>query len=724
LIHFYKSFRIQNCPSDISCSMSRLSSVGTMSIQDRIKAFDSSQSKGGSKASSPAPPARLSMSVSGPTSVPNSPLSKTSTGKSQFSAKDPTRPGQVQPVRSSSRHSLSNSPASKPTSPPPLSITKTESKSVFSRSEKTTKTEIITNNGNVPRTPTTPSTNNSNSAIKTRTSITNGSGPGSHAKINNVDTPDRASSKHNILEVFQERNVPEKMSVQDNNNINMMKSITNNGSVTPSERSQDSLNSEELPSFSSSIDEMELRDLRRVRREMDMRLVDREDQVEELATQVERLLGVKSRLETEMSQIKKEHKREVADKEDELEDTRASAAKRIKNLEQQLEAEHEERLSFVRERHDLEGKIMTLKDAIDHGNSEEEVRKLKKDLKRSKALLKDAQLMVEKSNHDGMNKIILRQLKTQLEDAEFARTAALKARGNIELELVETNSMLEDSSRAKTDLEEKVVKVGRERADLAQQVRENEEEMMELMKKYKAAVSACSTDQITIQDQALTIQQLETERNRAQELLAEMEVKLDHFKGEQVSIAQHRRLELKLREMESKLELEQTSKGRLETQVGRLKEVIDGLNKDNESLRTREKSGQTELKKLSKTLRDTKETLAGFQGRDSEFSQKKMDFEKQVELAEAETISVRNELKIAQRRIEDLQAAIQGDMDTSVGESEEEDDEDEGMWIEAAKKRIMSSQASSLYNMTDNTDKSLSNISVNSTDRESLDLAT
>ena len=414
---------------------------------------------------------------------------------------------------------------------------------------------------------------------------------------------------------------------------------------------------------------------------------------------------------------------QVADKEDELEDTRASATKRIKNLEQQLEGEHEERLSFVRERHELEGKIMTLKDAIDHGNSEEEVRKLKKDLKRSKALLKDAQLMLEKSNHDGMNKIILRQLKTQLEDAEFARTAALKARGNIELELVETNSMLEDSSRAKTDMEEKLVKVGREKADLAQQVRENEEEMMELMKKYKAAVSACSIDQITIQDQALTIQQLETERNRAQEQLAEMEVKLDHFKGEQVSIAQHRRLELKLREMESKLELEQTSKGRMETQVGRLKEVIDGLNKDNENLRTKEKAGQAEVKKLSKTLREVKEQLAGLQGRDSEFSQKKLDFEKQLELAEAETISVRNELKIAQRRIDDLQVAIQGDMDTSVGESEDDDDEDDPeMWIEAAKKRILSSQASSLY-MTDNTDKSLSNISVNSNDRESLDLA-
>ena len=78
------------------------------------------------------------------------------------------------------------------------------------------------------------------------------------------------------------------------------------------------------------------------------------------------------------------------------------------------------------------------------------------------------------------------------------------------------------------------MKVSRERADLAQQLKENDEEMMELMKKYKASVSSGSIDQITIQDQALSIQQLETERNRAQELLAEMEVKLDHFKGEQV----------------------------------------------------------------------------------------------------------------------------------------------------------------------------------------------
>merc|ERR1719376_1124238 len=96
----------------------------------------------------------------------------------------------------------------------------------------------------------------------------------------------------------------------------------NNGNnITLSSSQHDSMtSSEELPSFSSSIDDMELRDLRKAKREVDIRLVDREDQVEELANQVEMLLNVKSRLEAEVSQVKNEHKREVADKEDELED--------------------------------------------------------------------------------------------------------------------------------------------------------------------------------------------------------------------------------------------------------------------------------------------------------------------------------------------------------------------------------------------------------------------
>jgi len=656
-----------------------------------------------------------------------------------------------------------------------------------SRTEKTIVTVENNDDINLSESMNTPSRNLSNSQINNPESQVQASHSGAFKQANEFqdsisklktvkedfgdvfvkgDTVDRAKPRRSIIEVHQEHAIPEKAPASSNfkdeqhfanNNGNTHRNANSNaGSHTwtrPSNGGLDqhgsvpaalvgredkiysfSSDSEELPSFSSSVTDegemKEVRDLRKAKREVDLRLVDREDQVEDLAQQVDMLLSVKSRLETEIAHCRKEHKREVADKDDELEDTRASATKKIKILEQQLELEHEERLAFLRERHDLEGKIMTLKDELDHGSSEEQVRKLKKDLKRSKALLKDAQLMLDKNNQDGINKIVLRQLKNQLEDAEFARTAAMKGRANTELELVEVNSMLEDVTRVRTELEEKLVKVGREKADLAQQLRENEEEMAELLKKYKAAVSACSVDQITIQDQAVTIQQLESERNRAREMLAEMEVRVEHSKGEQVSVAQHRRLELRLREMDSKLELEKTGKSRMEVQVGRLKEVIEKLSKEGEVLRAREKSSTEDVKKMSKVQRELKEELTSHQGRDADFGQKKIDMEKMLEVAEAETIIAKNELKVALRRIEDLQAAIQGDMDTSAGDSEGESD-GEGLgetevWLEQARRRMVGgsvggrrssqSQHNSLSmtghnSLTDLADKSFSTVS-------------
>jgi len=463
----------------------------------------------------------------------------------------------------------------------------------------------------------------------------------------------------------------------------------------------------EPPSFSSSVTEdVEL--LLPGGRRFGVAKDDLEEQVEELSQQVEMLLKVKARLEAEVASVRREQKREVADREDELEDARNSAAKKVKLLELQLEQEHEERLGFLRERHEMEGRIMSLKDALEHGHNEDQVRKLRKDLRKSKALLKDAQLLLDRQGSDGVNKLVLRQLKNQLEDSEFARTAALKARQNCELELQETQTQLEDVCRAKAELEERMVKVGRERADLALQLKENEEEMQELIKKYKASVAAGSTDQITIQDQAVTIQELEAQRNRARELLAEAEQRVEHLRGETVTVGQHRRLELRLREYESKLELEKTGKGRLETQVARLREVVERQGKEAEGLRAREKSATEEAKKATKQWREAREEVSAAQGREAEAAQKKIELEKQLEVSEVEVLSARNELKLAVRRAEDLQAAIHGEMDSetdlddTVGDSEEED-----MLLQQTSRRQSKSRSGhSLY-----TDPSGSNVS-------------
>lgn len=146
-------------------------------------------------------------------------------------------------------------------------------------------------------------------------------------------------------------------------------------------------------------------------------------------------------------------------------------------MEQQLENEHEERLNFVREKHELETKIINLQELAARSADEEQVTKLKKDLKRTKALLKDAQLMVERSKSDSSNKVVMRQLKNQLEDAEFAKTAALKAKQNLELELSDVQQQLDDVMRSKSDLEDRILRMSREKAEMSTQLEDSEEEL-------------------------------------------------------------------------------------------------------------------------------------------------------------------------------------------------------------------------------------------------------
>ena len=105
------------------------------------------------------------------------------------------------------------------------------------------------------------------------------------------------------------------------------------------------------------------------------------------------------------------------------------------------------------------------------------------------------------------------------------------------------------------------------------------------MKKYKASVSQLSVDQITIQEQANRIADMEEERNKLKEQIAELSSRIESLEGENVVNAHQNRLELKIKELESKLELEQTTRARMETQINRLKEGIEKINSECDMLR-------------------------------------------------------------------------------------------------------------------------------------------
>ena len=103
------------------------------------------------------------------------------------------------------------------------------------------------------------------------------------------------------------------------------------------------------------------------------------------------------------------------------------------------------------------------------------------------------------------------------------------------------------------------------------------------------------------------------------------------------------------------------------------------MSREMDDLRMRESGSMEDCKKLGRQLRDLREEVASVQSRELELTHKKSDLEKQLQLSEAETLTVKNDLKLALRRIDDLQAAIGGEIDSDFvsGDVSDSDTSDE-----------------------------------------------
>ncbi|XP_032678585.1 unconventional myosin-XVIIIa-like isoform X4 [Odontomachus brunneus] len=419
--------------------------------------------------------------------------------------------------------------------------------------------------------------------------------------------------------------------------------------------------------------EEEVAQLKKAKHELEKRAKDQEEELDDLAGQVQLLEQAKLRLEMSIEQQRKEMRKEMQQRDEELEDVRGNAHKKVKALESQLENEHEERTILLREKHELERRLVAIEeqDRADRAAEAETMQRLKRDLKRTRALLRDAQTMLERSKGDSTGKAALRQLKNQLEDAECARAAAIKAKQALEQELNETQATLEEAMRHRSEAEERANAANRERTELLSQLEENEEELAEVLKKYRAAVQQVSAEQGQLQEAQVQIAALEAEKSSLKDQLAELTQRLESVEqlGDPTanSLAT-RRLEFRAKELESKLELEQTTRARLETQIARLKESVDKLQTESALLRTKEQTAQDAARRLQRSLRDARDEASAAISREQEALRARRDIEKSLEAAEAETKVARDDLRLALQRIDDLQSAIQGELDLDCSE--------------------------------------------------------
>ena len=370
-----------------------------------------------------------------------------------------------------------------------------------------------------------------------------------------------------------------------------------------------------------------------------------------------------------------QHKGEVQSLNDDIENNRTNFVKRINVLEDQLACEHEERFRVLREKHQLENKVSELEN---DNEKDEMINKLKADLRKRGILLKDAQNLVDKLQQENSKKLMVKQLKNQIEDLEYENIAAVRGRKNAELELEEMKLQLEDITKTKVKLEDKYFATIRENASLSTQILENEEELQEMLKKYKSSVAAISTDQITLQDQAMTIIELENENDKLEERVSELSIKIVQLEEDTANVSQHKGLQLKVSDLEQRLELEQTARQRMETQIDRLKESVKRMDKEADEMRFKSQSDQEKNRKILNQFRDLKEDYMSLQGKEADVSEKNNHLNKKIEIAEAENIVMKKELELALKRIDDFHIAINSEIDSDTdtvnySEASEED---------------------------------------------------
>uniref|UniRef100_A0A672QVX1 Myosin XVIIIA n=1 Tax=Sinocyclocheilus grahami TaxID=75366 RepID=A0A672QVX1_SINGR len=368
-------------------------------------------------------------------------------------------------------------------------------------------------------------------------------------------------------------------------------------------------------------DEASLAKVKKQLRDLEAKVKDQEEELDEQAGTIQMLEQAKLRLEMEMERLRQTHSKEIESKDDEVEEIRQSCSKKVA-LRLTLFKKHTEpvyKLSLVFQ--------------VSHRDVETEKR-LRKDLKRTKALLADAQIMLDHLKNNAPSKREIAQLKNQLEESEFTCAAAVKARKSMEVEIEDLHVQMDDISKSKQALEEQLSRLQREKNDMQSRMEEDQEDMNELMKKHKAAV--------------------------AQGCLSPAKSRYDTYHDTEATIRCISRYMTALNFTSA--EFRKTSL------VARLKENLEKLTEERDQRSASENREKEQNKRLLRQIRDVKEEMAELAKKEAEASRKKHELEMDIESLEAANQSLQADLKLAFKRIGDLQAAIEDEMESDDNE--------------------------------------------------------
>ncbi|XP_039360978.1 unconventional myosin-XVIIIb isoform X2 [Mauremys reevesii] len=438
-------------------------------------------------------------------------------------------------------------------------------------------------------------------------------------------------------------------------------------------------------------DEDTVATLRKKLWELESSAAEQQKELSRHANAVEQLEQLHMRLEMEIERMKQMHQKELEDKEEELEDVRQSCQRRLRQLEMQLEQEFEEKQMVLHEKQDLEGLIGTLCEQIGHRDFDVEKR-LRRDLKRTHALLADVQLLLVTTGEPSpsVSKEELEKVCSQWEESKAQCAEAQSSQKALALELENLHVELETISRNKNLVDEHLYQLQHEKADLLKRIDEDQEDLNELMTKHKALIAQSAVDITQIRELQTQLEDVKKEKQSLQEKLQAAQARIVYVEQSMVERSIVSRQEALICDLENKLGFQSVQIKRFEMLVLRLRDSVIKMGEELEKAAESEAREKENTKYYQMRMEEMKADMNELVQRELEASCRRMVLEKQVDELFAVRQTLQADLETSIRRIADLQVALE-----EVQSSDESDTESVQTALESAcLRRDMDNQSS------------------------------
>ncbi|TNM92062.1 hypothetical protein fugu_019074 [Takifugu bimaculatus] len=371
-----------------------------------------------------------------------------------------------------------------------------------------------------------------------------------------------------------------------------------------------------------------LPDLKKQLRLLESQASERAQEVTTLSAKIQQQQQVHMRFEMELERMKQMHQKELEDKEEELEDVHKSSQRRVGHRDFDVE------------------------------------KKLRRDLKRTHALLADAQLLLSTVDSQAPNlpngsREQIERLHCQLEDREARLLETESIQKTLAQELENTQIELENICRQKSLVDEQLALLHHEKMDLLKRVEEDQEDLNELMKKHKALIAQSSSDISQIRELQAELEEVTKQRHSLQEQLQQCVSRVQFLESSTVGRSIVSKQEARVCDLENKLEFQRGQVKRFEVLVLRLRDSVVRLGEELEQSAQAEARERENARYYQQRLQDMRLEMEDLTQREQESGRRRMELEMQVEELSAVRQTLQADLETSIRRIVDLQAALE-----------------------------------------------------------------